>query len=330
MLDVRRLRLLHELARLGTIAAVADALTYTPSAVSQQLAVLEREAGLPLLRRSGRRVVLTAAGERLAEHAGRVLALLERAESELAAARTELTGQLRIGAYPVAVRTLLPSALVALGAEHPGLELMVTELDPVAVPAALRSGALDIALVHEYDYAPSEPDPAVDSEPLLSETIYLATPAAAAVPGAVAAGAGAGPDDPVGGCRDRQWIVSSPDTLCYLMAVRLCHASGFRPRIRHYADDFATVLALVAAGQGVALVPELAAADPPDGVVLTPLPARRHSRIAYRAGAGRHPAVAACANAIKSAVLSLPPAIHDGCDPTGHGAGHPATLSTSA
>jgi DNA-binding transcriptional LysR family regulator len=301
MLDVRRLRLLHELARLGTIAAVADALTYTPSAVSQQLAVLEREAGLPLLRRSGRRVVLTAVGERLAEHAGRVLAVLEQAESELAAARTELTGQLRIGAYPVAVRTLLPSALVALGAEHPGLELMVTELDPVAVPAALRTGALDIALVHEYDYAPSEPDPAVDSEPLLSETIYLATPSAAGAPGA-----GADPGDPVGRCRDRQWIVSSPDTLCYLMAVRLCHASGFSPRIRHYADDFATVLALVAAGQGVALVPELAAANPPDGVVLTPLPARRHSRIAYRAGAGRHPAVAACATAIRSAVLTIP------------------------
>jgi DNA-binding transcriptional LysR family regulator len=270
--------------------------------------VLEREAGLPLLRRSGRRVVLTAAGERLAEHAGRVLAVLEQAESELAAERTELTGQLRIGAYPVAVRTLLPSALVALAAEHPGLELMVTELDPVAVPAALRSGALDIALVHEYDYAPSEPDPAVDSEPLLSETIYLAAPCAATPVGAAAAGAGADLDDPVGRCRDRQWIVSSPDTLCYLMAVRLCHASGFSPRIRHYADDFATVLALVAAGQGVALVPELAAADPPDGVVLTPLPARRHSRIAYRAGAGRHPAVAACATAIRSAVLSLPPA----------------------
>ncbi len=313
MLDVRRLRLLHELARLGTIAAVADALTYTPSAVSQQLAVLEREAGLPLLRRSGRRVVLTAAGERLAEHAGRVLAVLEQAESELAAARTELTGQLRIGAYPVAVRTLLPSALVALGAEHPGLELMVTELDPVAVPAALRSGALDIALVHEYDYAPSEPDPAVDSEPLLSETIYLATPAAAAAPGAGAPaagarGAGADPGDPVGRCRDMPWIVSSPDTLCYLMAVRLCHASGFSPRIRHYADDFATVLALVAAGQGVALVPELAAADPPGGVVLTPLAARRHSRIAYRAGAGSHPAVAACATAIRSAALSSPSA----------------------
>jgi DNA-binding transcriptional LysR family regulator len=296
MLDVRRLRLLHELARLGTIAAVADALTYTPSAVSQQLAVLEREAGVPLLRRSGRNVVLTAAGERLAEHAGRVLTVLEQAESELAAARTELTGQLRIGAYPVAVRTLLPSALVTLGAEHPGLELMVTELDPVAVPAALRSGALDIALVHEYDYAPSEPDPAVDSEPLLSETIYLATPSAL----------GADHDDPVGRCRDRQWIVSSPETLCYLMAVRLCHASGFSPRIRHYADDFATVLALVAAGQGVAFVPELAAADPPDGVVLTPLPARRHSRIAYRAGASRHPAVAACATAIRSAAGRVP------------------------
>src|SRR5690349_20271858 len=107
MLDVRRLRLLRDLAQLGTITAVADAHTYTPSAVSQQLTVLEREAGTRLLERTGRRVTLTPAGERLVQHAEKILVALEEAEADLATA--ELTGPLRIGAFPTAVRTLLPS-----------------------------------------------------------------------------------------------------------------------------------------------------------------------------------------------------------------------------
>src|SRR6266851_4877860 len=147
MLDVRKLRLLRELAHRATIAAVADALAYTPSAVSQQLAALE---------------------------------------------------------------------------------LMVTELDPAAVPDALRTGALDVALVHEYDYVPTEPDPALDTEPLIEEAIYLAS-AGAAEPG----------EDPVRRHRDSPWIMASPGTLCHTMAVRACEAAGFTPRVRHHADDFA-------------------------------------------------------------------------------------------
>ena len=128
MLDVRRLRLLCDLDRLGTIAAVARARSYTPSAVSQQLSALERETGTALLERTGRRVVLTAAGRVLVRHAETVLAALEHTEAALAAAAaTGLTGPLRIGAFPTAVRTLLPTALVDLGRRHPALELMVTE-----------------------------------------------------------------------------------------------------------------------------------------------------------------------------------------------------------
>jgi len=114
MLDVRRLRLLRELAYRGTIAAVADALAFTPSAVSQQLSVLEREAGLPLLERRGRRVVLTPAGQNLVRHAEAVLEQLERAGAELAGARRGLSGPLRIGTFPSAGRTLIPAALTAL------------------------------------------------------------------------------------------------------------------------------------------------------------------------------------------------------------------------
>ncbi len=302
MLDVRKMHLLRELARLGTIAAVAEAEFCTPSAVSQQLSALEREAGVELIRRSGRRVELTAAGADLAERTGPVLALLEQAAAALAASRTELAGELRIGAFQTAVRTVLPPALVALGTNHPRLELRVTELDPAQVPEALRAGVLDIALVHEYDYVPLEPDPALCTEPLLEETIFLAAAEAgklAAVPGGEAAGL-----EPIRAARELPWIAASPGTLCHLMAVRMCQAAGFAPRIRHYADDFGAVLTLVAAGQGVALVPELALPDRPDGVALTALPARRRTLITCRAAAAAHPAVTACAAAMRAAAAS--------------------------
>lgn len=290
-MDVRRLRLLLELTRRGTITSVADAFAYTPSAVSQQLAVLEREAGVPLLKRTGRKVTLTPAGTVLARYAESVVAVLEEASAALAATRESLSGPLRIGAFPTAARTILPAALVALGRDHPALELMVTELDPVAVPDALRTEALDVALTSAYDYVPAEPDPALDTEPLLEETVYLAT----ADPGRTS----------VGDWRGAPWIAGSPDTQCHTMLVRTCQASGFTPRVRHYADDFATVLALVAAGQGVSLVPQLGATGAPSAVTLTPVTSRRRTSIAYRKGTRDHPVVSAFAAAIhRSAALA--------------------------
>jgi DNA-binding transcriptional LysR family regulator len=291
MLDVRRLRLLRDLAHLGTIAAVAEAHSYTPSAVSQQLAVLERESGVPLLRRTGRRVTLTAAGKVLVRHAETILADLERASAALTAARTGLSGPLRIGAFPTAVRTLLPDALVALGREHPGLELMVSEMDPALVPDAVRDRRLDVGLMHDYDVAPVQPDRALDAVPLLDETVYLAVPAGHGV----VAGA-----DPIRAARDAAWIVATPGTLCHTVALRSCETAGFTPQVRHHADDFATVLALVAAGQGVSLVPQLAAAQPPAEVRLVPLSTRRRTRVGYRRGAADHPAVAAAVAAIRT------------------------------
>lgn len=287
MLDVRKLRLLRDLADRGTIAAVAAVHNYTPSAVSQQLAALEREAGTALLARTGRGVTLTTAGAVLAAHAEDVLAALERATAALAATRAGLSGPLRIGAFPTAMRTLLPAALATLAREHPALDLTVDELDPALVPARLRDGTLDVALVHEYDLVPIVPDPALSTEPLLEETMYLA----ATRPLDLAA------------CRDEPWILAGPGTLCHTMTVRACEAAGFLPRARHHADDFVTVLTLVAAGHGVAVVPELALRPPPppDGVVLSPLPTRRRTRFAYRAGTGAHPAIAAFAAAVRAA-----------------------------
>nr|BFE80864.1 hypothetical protein GCM10020093_034650 [Planobispora longispora] len=136
MLDVRRLRLLRELSHRGTIAAVAEALMFTPSAVSQQLSALEREAGVALLERTGRRVALTPAGIALVGHAEAVLERLEQAAAELASARADLSGTVRIGAFPTATRTILPAALAALAREHPALEPMVDEIDPAEVAPA--------------------------------------------------------------------------------------------------------------------------------------------------------------------------------------------------
>ncbi|MGC1214317.1 MAG: LysR family transcriptional regulator [Micromonospora sp.] len=292
MLDVRRLRLLRDLARLGTIAAVAEAHTYTPSAVSQQLAALQREAGVTLLERAGRRVTLTPAGLALVRHTEVVLAALEAADATLAAARGGLSGTVRIGAFPSAVRTLLPASLVALAGDHPALDLMVTELDPVAVPAALRERRLDVALLHDYDIVPTAPDPALDSIALLDETVFLAV-LASREPGAEG--------DPLRAVRDADWILGSPGTLCHAVALHACQLAGFPPTVRHHADDFTAALALVAAGQGVALVPELAVGQPPAGVRLVPLDVRRRTRVAYRKGAGDHPAVAACVAALRAA-----------------------------
>jgi DNA-binding transcriptional LysR family regulator len=298
MIDVHRLRLLLELSRRGTITAVAEALAYTPSAVSQQLAALERETGTALLERAGRRVALTPAGAVLSRYAESVIAVLEEAEAALAATRDRITGPLRIGAFPTAARTILPRALVTLGRDHPGLELSVAELDPAAMPDALRAGALDVALTSDYDYVPAEPDPALGTEPLLEETVYLAT--ATADPAAGDAGALLG----IGDCRDAAWIAGSPDNVCHALVVRACQAAGFTPRIRHHADDFATVLVLVAAAQGVSLIPELGLTWVPDGVTLTPLTARRRTSVAYRTGTGVHPAIAAFTEAVRDSARS--------------------------
>ncbi|MER5871523.1 LysR substrate-binding domain-containing protein [Streptomyces sp. NPDC002044] len=317
MLDVRRLRLLRELARRGTIAAVAQALAFSPSAVSQQLTVLEREAGLPLLERTGRRVRLTPAGETLVRHADAVLERLERAGADLAEARGGLAGALRVGAFPTAARAIVPAALTALARRHPALEPMVSETDPAAVAHALRAGDLDVALIHVYDLVPAPREPGIDTEPLYREAMYLAAPAGRA-PGPPPPG---GPDRSPEVSPDRTtdqagvllahaedpWITASPGTLCHAMTVRACRAAGFTPRVRHRVDEFATVLALVAAGQGVAVVPQLGITGPPDPAVrLTRLPMERRTEVAFRSGSAAHPAVAAFTAALRESVPPEP------------------------
>jgi DNA-binding transcriptional LysR family regulator len=282
MLDLHRLRLLRELSYRQTIAAVAQALAYTPSAVSQQLAALEREAGMPLLERTGRQVRLNAAARTLVAHAEALLDELERAEASLAAARTTLSGSLRVGAFPSASQAILPAVLVHIGHLHPGLELTVIDVDPVRAAELLRAGDLDAALTHDYDCLPVPRNPALASRIVLTEPMYLAS-----------AQPPEDPDAPVASFADQAWIMGTAGNLCRQATERICHAAGFVPRIRHQIDDFPTVLALVAAGQGAAIVPQLATRQSPSGVVLTRLPDVRRITLTHRRGAGTHPAVTA-------------------------------------
>src|SRR6266545_3292307 len=277
MLDLHRLRLLRELAYRETIAAVAEALAYSPSAVSQQLAVLEREAGVPLQERSGRRVRLTPAARTLVAHAEEVLAQMEHAEAALAMSRTNVTGTLRIGAFPSAARVILPNALVALGRDCPDLELMIEEFDP--------------ALTQDYDLVPVPEHPALESTVVLTEPMYIASRSAPDDPG-----------DPVGSFRDDWWIMGRPGNLCRLAAERICQAAGFQPRIRHQSDDFPTVLALVAADQGQTVLPRLGTMSAPAGVVLTPLPIAARVAVTHRRGGSAHPAIAAFRRSVGHAV----------------------------
>jgi DNA-binding transcriptional LysR family regulator len=292
MLDMRRLRLLRELSHRGTIAAVAEALAFSPSAVSQQLAVLEREAGVPLLERTGRRVRLTPAGRNLAQHAEALLERLELAAAELVDARRGLAGPLRIGTFPTAARAILPAALTELARRHPALEPMVSEIDPAAIADALRAGELDVALLHDYDFVPQPAEPGLEVADLCSESMYLAT----------ASPPDASSDQLIAQYSEVDWITASPGTACHQMTIRACQAAGFTPRERHRVDEFSTVMALVAAGHGVALVPHLGTLDTPPGAVLTPVPIRRRTKVAYRSGAARHPAVTAMAEALRGAV----------------------------
>ncbi|ORV41173.1 LysR family transcriptional regulator [Mycolicibacter engbaekii] len=286
MLDVRKLRLLRELYYRGTIAPVAEVLTYTPSAVSQQLSALERETGVSLLERTGRTVRLTPAAVTLVEHTESILEILHQASADLAAAATTLSGTLRIGVFPTAVPSIMTPAAVALSTDHPGLSLLVSELDPAMMTGALRGGALDIALVQEYDHVPLAEEPGVGREPLMRETVHLA-----------ALGSTSLKDQ-----RNASWIAGTPGTLCHALTVRACEAVGFTPIIRHHTDDFGAVLALVAAGQGVALVPDLAAGTAPGGVVFTPLAIERRTYLAYRRGTRTHPGITAAIQALHAAV----------------------------
>jgi DNA-binding transcriptional LysR family regulator len=293
MLDVRRLHMLRELAERGTIAATAEALGYTPPAVSQHLAALERQVGVPLLERQGRRVALTPAARLLVARTERVLAELEAAEAELAAGNGDLRGSVRLAAFPTAAATLVPSAMAVFAARHPGAEVLLSELEPEDALPALKLGEADLAIVHEYDFSPRGDDPSIELTPLIEDGIHVAVPAGHPA---------AGDEVALRALAGERWIAGYVDTACHRVVVTACRAAGFEPRIVARSNDFRVVLALVAAGQGVALVPGLAVDEPPAGVCLARPVGRRLGRrvlAAVRAGGSGHPAAVALLDALR-------------------------------
>jgi len=229
MLDVKRLRLLTELSRRHTIAEVARTVGYTPSAVSQSLAQLEREAGVPLLERDGRRVRLTPAARGLVARAERVLAELDAATSELAVAHGDIRGEVTIGAFPSAAASLVVPAVCALRERHAELRCTVREHEPEDGIPLLRSGDLDVLVSESYDEVRSAPTGGLERRALLTEPLLLVLPD------------GHWAREPVNlrTLRDAAWIAGVAGTQFAVALERTCRAAGFKPRIAHRADDAA-------------------------------------------------------------------------------------------
>jgi DNA-binding transcriptional LysR family regulator len=296
MLDLRRLRLLHELNRYGTVSAVADALSYSPSTVSQQLRVLEREAGTPLFEPAGRRVRLTDAALVLVAHAEQLLAAAELAEADLAAAAAgAVAGVVRVGSFQTASLQLLLPAMNALRESHPGVQVRLVEAEPEPALEALRSHALDLALADEWAGTPHPRWPGLDREDLFTEAVQVALP-----DGHPAAATG---DVPLAALAQDAWATGYPGGGMAALVRRVCNEhGGFEPAIRHETNELTMLLALVANGHAVTLLPELALRDVPRGVVVRPVADAELTRTlftAVRAGADRRPALAAVRAALR-------------------------------
>jgi DNA-binding transcriptional LysR family regulator len=305
MLDLKRLRLLRELAARGTIGAVADALSYSPSAVSQQLALLEREAGVPLLERVGRNVRLTAAAQTLVGHTDALLARVEEAEADLEATAEIITGTVRVATIQSAGLYLLAPALRSLSAAHPALRVEVTDAEPEATMPALALGSLDLVLGDQYPFLPRPPDDRLDLEPLLEEHFRLMLPAEHPL-------AAAGGPVPLAALRDDAWAVGKDDSHYGELTIRACRAlGGFEPDVRHRSNDLLMLLALVANGQAVTLLPDLVRADREPGVAVRDVaeaPLTRTVFGAIRRGSARRPALNALRAALRDTAVGLRPA----------------------
>ncbi|MTD13586.1 LysR family transcriptional regulator [Nakamurella sp. YIM 132087] len=290
MIDVRRLQLLRELDRCGTIAATAAAVHLTPSAVSQQLAALSKEAGVPMLEPDGRRVRLTAAAQLLLSHAHQVFSHLEHAEADLAAFRRGDAGTVRLGAFATAISALAVPAMADL-ARDSRLEVHIRETQPEGATDALMARAVDVAVtLTGIEGSVNEEDPRIAVSRLMDDKLDIALPADHPL--------AQGSDEvSLDDLAEENWILNVPGTPCWKIAVAACARTGFSPRVRHHADDFTGVLALIAAGAGVGVIPRLAGHSLPTAhVVIKPIsgphaPVRRLG-LQYRAGTERQPHIA--------------------------------------
>jgi DNA-binding transcriptional LysR family regulator len=276
MLDLNRLKALHAVHVYGSVGAAADALMVTPSAVSQQIAKLERETGARLMERNGRGVRLTDAAGLLAEHAE----------------RGEVVGRLNVAAFPTAVRGLMPGALVALRQRHPDLWVQLNEREPERVVREVARGELDLGVIQDWMNRPMPIPEGLSKATLLDDVADVAMPAAHPLAGER--------EVELAALHGEQWISSTPGTICHDWLVFTLRSASLEPVIACMADEYPTQLALVAAGLGCAIVPRLGRDCVPDGARLVPLRPRQSRRIyaVWRTDAARRPAIRAMVDAL--------------------------------
>lgn len=287
MLSVARLRVLKEVAYSGSFSEAADALSYTQSAVSQQIATLEAETKLALLERHPRGVSLTAAGQALVGHAEGILAQLEAAEVALSAIAGLRGGRLRMASFPTAGATLMPLAIATFRASYPEVELSLAEGEPEQIAPRLRAGELDLALLFEFEGETIVGGQMTRAE-LLEDPMFLALPAEHRLARRKRLR--------LEELKDEAWVQTSSSSPCARHVVRSCHVAGFEPNVAFESDDYQTVQGLVAAGVGVALIPRMALSTVREDIVtreLSPAPPVRQVIAAAPAGARLVPAATA-------------------------------------
>ena len=288
MLDVKRMRILKEVADKGSFSAAAESLSYTQSAISQQIAALEKEAGAQLVQRGSRGIRLTEAGETLVKHADAILTRLSDAEAELEAIRGLRGGRLRMATFQTVGATLMPLAIAVFRERHPDIELTVKQLEDEESIPMLKAGELDIALTVDETTVADEYSESIDMTFLLDDPMYAVLPLGHRLAGKTRLR--------LKDLKDDSWVNPTHACSCSDLVRNSCIRAGFEPHVSFESDDYLAVQGLVAAGVGVALIPTLALTTVRDDVVTRDLgseaPVRKISAATLK-GAQRSPAARA-------------------------------------
>lgn len=261
--DVRRLKVLSEVSAQGSFSAAGAALGMTQSAVSQQIAALEREVGLTVVRRGTRPVELTESGSTLVRHAKGILGLLEAAEQEVAEIVGRRRGRLRFGCFPTVLATLMPAAFVRFRSLHPDVRLTVVDDHLHRLVPRLESGELDLAVIYDHEALPDIGAGNFERAPLVADRFQAVLPAAHPL--------ARQPTVRLHDLRAEPWIGGAPNSAWYRIVRHSCQQAGFTPRTAVSSEDYIAVQALVAAGLGVSVIPGLAVRHPLPGVAVRPL-----------------------------------------------------------
>jgi DNA-binding transcriptional LysR family regulator len=295
-MEISRLRALRELAKRKTMAAVADALFVSASAVSQQISQLEDEAGVPLITRRGRGVRLTEAGERLVAHAERIIGILEEAKTDLAELKKIVAGEVRLAAFPSIASALAPAAMKELETYHPRLRVVLNVMEPMEGLAALRAWQTDLAIVDDLTVDPSSADRNVEKAYLCDDRLYAILPASHPL--------AAKSSIHLYELAEAKWALDVASNKYSEVIMAACHQAGFEPAVNAYCNGFEVVVSLIEAGCSVSVMPGLRLKSYRGEVVSIPVvpEIKRQIFAAVRAGETRNPGIAALLRALKSAV----------------------------